>query len=266
MTVHIGILQTDSVLDHLKDEFGDYPAMFMELFSKLDTSITFSIYVVQDGLPQSINCDAYLVTGSRHSVYDDAPWIFELAKFIAKALNEDKKLIGICFGHQLMAHFFGGKVAMANAGWAVGVHTSEIQHRNWMPDGALALNLLSSHKDQVQKLPDHATLFASNEFCPFAGFTMSDQVITIQGHPEFAKSYARALMNHREEILGKKTHREGIASLSKELHSERFIEWALHFIKSDSHRPTAILNWQAINPRSMDQPGSQTSDKDEYEA
>ena len=135
MSLHIGILQTDSVLEHLQGEYGDYPKMFMDLFSSVDPEARFTNYVVQDTMPKTVECDAYIVTGSRLSVYDDEPWIFALAEFIAEALNQNKKLIGICFGHQLMAHFFGGVVAPSDAGWAVGVHTSQVESRPWMSAG-----------------------------------------------------------------------------------------------------------------------------------
>jgi len=90
MSLHIGILQTDSVLEHLQGEYGDYPKMFMDLFSSVDPEARFTNYVVQDTMPKTVECDAYIVTGSRLSVYDDEPWIFALAEFIAEALNQNK--------------------------------------------------------------------------------------------------------------------------------------------------------------------------------
>ncbi|MDC1321819.1 amidotransferase [Pseudomonadales bacterium] len=250
MSLHIGILQTDSVLEHLQPVHGDYPNMFMDLFLEQDPHIRFTNYVVQDAMPETVECDAYIVTGSRLSVYDDEPWIFELAQFIARALNQQKKLIGICFGHQLMAHFFGGLVAPAPAGWAVGIHTSQVEKCAWMQGGAQDLSLLSSHKDQVQQLPQYAQLFASNDFCPMAGFTLHNQVITIQGHPEFNKDYARALMTHREDILGERVYSQGIDSLAKETHSETFVRWALSFARQNVTTYAPQVSWTATKPSS----------------
>ena len=95
MSLHIGILQTDSVLEHLQPVHGDYPNMFMDLFLEQDPHIRFTNYVVQEAMPEAVECDVYIVTGSRLSVYDDEQWIFALAQFIARALNRGKKLIGI---------------------------------------------------------------------------------------------------------------------------------------------------------------------------
>ena len=248
MSLHIGILQTDSVLERFQPAYGDYPSMFMGLFLEQDPQITFTNYVVQEAIPEVVECDAYIVTGSRLSVYDDEPWIFELAQFIASALNKQKKLFGICFGHQLIAHFFGGRVAPAVGGWAVGIHTSQVENRSWMNGGAQDLSLLSSHKDQVQQLPEDAQLFASNDFCPMAGFTMNNQVITIQGHPEFSKNYARALMTHREDILGARVYTQGIESLSKETQSEIFVRWALSFADDNETIFPSSFHWKATKP------------------
>ena len=250
MSLHIGILQTDSVLEHLQPVHGDYPNMFMDLFLEQDPHIRFTNYVVQEAMPEAVECDVYVVTGSRLSVYDDEQWIFALAQFIARALNRGKKLIGICFGHQLMAHFFGGLVAPAPAGWAVGIHTSQVEKCAWMEGGAQDLSLLSSHKDQVQQLPQYAQLFASNDFCPMAGFTLHNQVITIQGHPEFNKDYARALMTHREDILGERVYSQGIDSLAKETHSETFVRWALSFARQNVTSYAPQVSWTATKPSS----------------
>lgn len=248
MSLHIGILQTDSVLEHLQGEYGDYPKMFMDLFSSVDPEARFTNYVVQDTMPKTVECDAYIVTGSRLSVYDDEPWIFALAEFIAEALNQNKKLIGICFGHQLMAHFFGGVVAPADAGWAVGVHTSQVESRPWMSAGVENLSLLSSHKDQVRQLPENADLFATNAFCPIAGFTMADQVITIQGHPEFNKNYAQALMTHRQAILGEQVFSKGLSSLTTPIDSQTFAQLALAFVNQSGGADAAEKTWQARWP------------------
>ena len=230
MSLHIGILQTDSVRPEWQSEHGDYPHMFEGLFAAADERLRFTSYDVQQTAPASIECDAYVITGSRHSVYDDFPWIPALAEFVAAAMAEDRKIIGICFGHQLMAHFFGGRVDVHHGGWAVGVHRSEvITRQSWMPDEAASFALLSSHRDQVQELPQSAEVYLSNEFCPIAGFTMGNQVITVQGHPEFSAPYARALMDSRRDILGEDVYQSGVESLAEITTEDAMARWLLAF-------------------------------------
>ena len=231
MTLHLGILQTDSVLAQFQPEHGDYPQMFSDLFDGLGTDLRFTNYDVQRSCPPDIVCDAYVITGSRNSVYEDLPWIKELVSYLRNVLYMEKKIIGVCFGHQLMAHYFGGRVAPAEAGWAVGVHRSSVvAEQAWMADGGVDVALLSSHKDQVTELPDDAHTYLSNDFCPIAGFTVGDQIITVQGHPEFGKGYAKDLMDMRQEMLGKETYQCGLASLDEPTNEQVMARWLLDFV------------------------------------
>jgi len=181
------------------------------------------------GYPPPDRCDCHLITGSRHSVYDDRPWIAELAVFVQRALDADRPVVGICFGHQLMAHFFGGRAAKAS-GWALGVHASKLLvDEPWLSPQADGFSLLSSHQDQVTELPPGAQLIATNDFCPLAGFTNGDRVLTFQGHPEFRKAYSRDLMNVRRARIGENVWRSGMASLKMETHQSLVGRWILNF-------------------------------------
>ncbi|MCZ6618407.1 MAG: GMP synthase [Gammaproteobacteria bacterium] len=219
-------------MEQFRAEHGDYARMFERVLTLEGTSIRFSNYVVQAGeLPEVETCDAYLITGSRHSVYDDLPWIRDLVAFVDAAMRANRKIIGICFGHQLVAHYFGGETRVARGGWGVGVQVSRIEAwESWMEPPLNELALLSSHKDQVARLPDGATCFAASEFCPYAGFVWKDLVITFQGHPEFTRSYSAALMQMREEVLGRETFVGGMASLEKDTHEGTVARWILNFL------------------------------------
>ena len=237
MALHLGILQTDHVRAEFQAEHGDYTDMFHRLFSAVDAEVTFTDYDVQRALPQSIDCDAYVITGSKDSVYEDLPWLPGLVKFLEQVLSEGKKIIGVCFGHQLVAHYFGGRVAAAEQGWGVGVHTARVlQSYDWMQPAGEAVSLLCSHKDQVMALPEGAQLYLSSEFCPLAGFTIGDQVITVQGHPEFEKPYSSALMDMRQDLLGEAVYQQGKRSLTQPTDEQNFARWLLSFVKD---RPSA---------------------------
>ena len=245
--IQIGILQVDSVRPEYRARHGDYPDMFTELLSGADAAVSTRIYDVVNGdYPGDIDeCAGYLITGSRDSVYDDLPWLPELIEFVGELLTRRVKLVGICFGHQLIAHYFGGKVTKANQGWAVGVHRSQVlppvegqQRPYWLDEQAASIAILSSHKDQFVKLPDGARLYATNDFCPNAGFVIGDSVLTIQGHPEFSKSYSQALMEHRRALLGERTYSEGIASLEQTVEGERMGRWLVDFFRGP-HVPRA---------------------------
>ena len=133
MALHLGILQTDHVRPEFQAAHGDYTDMFHRLFQAVDADVRFTDYDVQVAVPDTIECDAYVITGSKDSVYHDLPWLPPLVEFLEQVLAARKKIIGVCFGHQLMAHFFGGHVAPADQGWGVGVHTTRVlQQHEWM--------------------------------------------------------------------------------------------------------------------------------------
>ena len=227
----IGILQTDSVMDRFQSDFGDYPQMFVDLLrGAAPGDIEFRVVDCQRMVyPAPDSCDAYLITGSRNSVYEDEAWIKALAEFVDKLLAARRKLVGICFGHQLVAHFFGGRTEAV--GWAVGVHQcSVVEQAVWMRPALADFALLSSHQDQVVELPAGARLLFSSDFCPVSGYAIGDQVFTLQGHPEFSKAYSRALMTMRRELLGADTFERGIRSLNEDTHESEVAAWITNFI------------------------------------
>ncbi len=229
----MGILRTDAVLEKFQPSHGDYPAMFREVFGRVEPSLEFVDHDVRLSVPEDIDCDIYLITGSRHSVYEDLPWLPPLVDFLKDALDQCRSVIGICFGHQLIAHFFGGEVGPAEVGWCVGVQTGRVIDEELR--GTFAhdeVRLLASHKDQVLRLPEGAKVFLSSASCPIGGFVLGEQIVTIQGHPEFSKPYARDLMNHRAELLGESVHQAGLQSLELGTDEERVVRMLL-----DSVRP-----------------------------
>jgi GMP synthase-like glutamine amidotransferase len=229
----IGILQTDSVKPEFSEPFGEYSGMFQSLLQNIDPQLAFRIYDVQHGIyPENIHeCDAYVITGSRASVYESAPWIGALQEFIVMLDQQQKKLVAVCFGHQLVAQAFGGKTERSNKGWGVGVHSCQVQkHQRWMKPALHHYNLVVSHQDQVTKLPDKAELLAGSEFCPIGMFQRGDHILAIQGHPEFNKNYAEALMRHRQNLLGETVFAQGICSLQLPTDETGIAKWMLEFI------------------------------------
>ncbi len=234
--MRIGILQADEVRPEFQDRFGDYPDMFQNLLraAAVSENLEFTIYrVYQNRFPQSLDeCDAYLITGSRDSVYDEADWIGTLGRFVRQLHKARKKLVGICFGHQLVAHYLGGKTRAAAQGWAVGVQkASVIETMPWMEPALGEFSLISSHQDQVISLPDSARIIAGSEFCPVGGFVVGDHILTLQGHPEFNKEYSRTLIEMRRQVLGEGCYEKGCLSLASETQEALIARWILNFLE-----------------------------------
>lgn len=119
----IGILLTDHVIPELIVKHGDQTDFYNNIFSQVDPSIQLKFYdVILDDYPNHIDeCDGYLITGSKLSVYDSEEWIRKLEVYVQTLDLHKKSLLGVCFGHQLIARALGGAVEKADVGWTLGV-------------------------------------------------------------------------------------------------------------------------------------------------
>ncbi len=170
-------------------------------------------------------CDLWLTTGSRHSVNDDFAWIRDLEGFVRSIAESGVPFVGVCFGHQLLAKALGGSVVKAGNGWGVGLKTSALD-----PSAGLgeSLDLLYSHQDQVVSLPDEAEILGWTDDCPVSVFSIGGNMVGIQGHPEFAPEYSRALMEARRGgVIPEKVVDAGLATLGPTPDSDRVAEWII---------------------------------------
>ena len=167
----LGILKTDAVRPEWASNFGEYPDMFTALLGRVDSSLEFVTYDVEEGeYPGDVDeVDAYLITGSKSSVYDDKPWIATLMDLVRTLDARKKKVVGICFGHQIVAHALGGKTAKSSKGWGVGRHTHRFDAiPAWHDGGESDFDILVSHQDQiVRPTPQEpAPRHSGYAFCP----------------------------------------------------------------------------------------------------
>jgi GMP synthase-like glutamine amidotransferase len=233
--MRIGILQCDATNENFRDEHGDYPGMFISLFQSIDPELQFTVFDVRLGqYPQTPQeCDAYLITGSRFSVYDDEAWIHKLEKFVVELHSEKHPLLGICFGHQMIARALGGKTEKAAQGWGVGVQSyRKTKTKSWLNPALENFSLLAVHQDQVTELPEGAELIAESEFCPNAAFMIDDHILTFQAHPEFEKAYSKVLLVLREQILGPEIFAAGVKSLDQSIQPQVITNWMVNFLRN----------------------------------
>ncbi|OUR73776.1 GMP synthase [Marinomonas sp. 42_23_T18] len=235
----IGLLQCDSVMDSLQGEHGNYPAMFRDLFKSVDDSIELSIFDVREGqYPDDIHAfDGFVTTGSRHGAEDDLPWITELIGFVQKLYQEKVKLVGICFGHQIIAKALGGQVVKSDKGWGVGVSVNEVvddsaQKLTWMQPHKAEMKLIVSHQDQVVQLPEGSQVLAASDFCPAYMYQVGECFLSVQGHPEFSKAYSNDLMESRRDRISHDVIEAGQASLEQDVDDELMTRWIINFLKA----------------------------------
>ncbi|GGI77333.1 glutamine amidotransferase-related protein [Legionella impletisoli] len=228
----IGIIQCDEVDQELKIHHGDYPEMFLALLQHETFRFNYQVYrAFQENLPKNLHeCDAYLITGSRYGVNEELSWIRSLEGFIQESSRMKKKMVGICFGHQLIAKALGGKVAKSPKGWGVGTSINTItRQKTWMLPELLEINMLVSHQDQVVEIPSDFEVIASNAHCPIYMTQFYDCFLTIQGHPEFSKAYTQALIEKRKSLLAH-AYEPGLKSLELEVHNSVLARWIINFL------------------------------------
>ena len=223
----LAILETGAPPEPLIADHGRYPAMFEALLGMEARSYD----VAAGALPADVGRhDAYLITGAAAGVYDDLPWIPKLKTFLQAAKGR-AKLVGICFGHQIMAEAFGGKVEKSARGWGAGLMTYPIvRHEPWM-DHVSLISLPASHQDQVVTQPPRTEVIASSVFTPYAALAWRDQpAISFQPHPEFSADFARALIDSRVDRLPDPAGAR--ASLDAPNDNERVGDWIRRFLLS----------------------------------
>ncbi|HDX8426739.1 glutamine amidotransferase-related protein [Aeromonas veronii] len=232
--MRLGILDCDRLDPDLADRFGPvYSEMFIRGFAALAPELEFRVWSALDGeLPEDLHeCDAWLITGSRHDAYSDIPWIQALRAWIRQAHDADVKLAGVCFGHQVIAQALGGEVVKSTKGWGLGVSVHPmLADEPWMAPARDHIRILASHQDQVALLPPGATRLAGNDFCPNFMFLQGDHIVAIQGHPEFSVEYNRALIERRRGLLPDERYQSSLSSLEGEVDSATMMQWLLQFL------------------------------------
>ena len=226
----IGILQTGAVPEHLVDRHGPYDGMIKRM---LGDRYAYRTYDVQAGeLPaRPEDHVAYLITGSAAGVYDSLPWIEPLKAFIRNARG-NAKMVGICFGHQIMAEALGGRVEKSPKGWGLGLHHYDVEAAAPWMDHAGRVSVAASHQDQVVTAPEGATVLGRSVFTPYAilGYAGGD-AISFQFHPEFDRAFAEALVELKRSSFADPTDAErALATLQAQSDAPRVAAWIRRFI------------------------------------
>ncbi len=235
MTLRICILESDELHPAMRNTFIGFGQMFKQLFAGQDATVEYQVFnVVEDEYPPADQqFDAYLVTGSKADSFADDPWIVTLRAYLRERFVQGDVLLGICFGHQILALVLGGDTQRSNKGWGIGVHRYRLVHKPvWIPETVDEFQLLISHRDQVTALPAGATLLAHSDFCENAAFILGQQVLCFQGHPEFTHDFSRELLQIRQPIYCAEDYQVACQSLQNAHDGQAIAQWMLCFVKS----------------------------------
>ena len=186
--------------------------------------------------------DAWIITGSEYSVYDDYPWLKSLEFVIREAVKINKTIFGVCFGHQLIAKALGGNVSKNPLGWEVGgcqvilnVEGLKSPVFNGLPE---TFYCAETHQDAVLELPKGCIELASNNMGNQA-FQYGNTVFGVQFHPEFTQGIMKEYVQLRLDA--------GIPVLFPDIpdlsHTEKiFDNFINHYILGDKYANSIIYN------------------------
>ena len=196
----IGIIEAGEMPGNVAEIYGQYTDIYRTLLSDRLPQARYKTYrAYQNRLPQdSAECDAWLVSGSPNSAFENQDWILALQAFLAEAHEARIPLVGICFGHQILAQALGGKVERSAKGWVVGLDEYDIvQSRPWQTGERPGFAIYAYHQDQVSEVPKNCEVLASSIKCPNATLAYGETAISLQGHPEFSAGLMRRLISLR---------------------------------------------------------------------
>jgi GMP synthase-like glutamine amidotransferase len=230
------ILDNDVLDPAVAPVYGSYSAMLAQLLREAGaTTWQIDSFHTPDGhYPSSFEAyDAVLLTGSKADSFSQEPWVVELRRQVSALLAQRKKLVGVCFGHQLIAYCMGAPVGRAPQGWGTGrmryrwLDTQGAHHM-----GQEEIFLLASHQDQVQALPPGAQLLATSDFCPIAAYAVDQHVLCVQAHPEFVPEYSAFLLHKRRAALGDAHYQASLQSLDAGHDGAQFARLMVRFIEA----------------------------------
>ncbi|TXR54887.1 glutamine amidotransferase-related protein [Reinekea thalattae] len=231
----VGIIVCGFVDPKLASHHGQYADMIQATLSP-HGDFSFQLYdALAQQLPNPIDdCDGYILTGSVHDAHSDEDWVLNLIDWLQKCDAKRTKLVGICFGHQIIMRALGGTVERSNKGWGIGLSNNEvIQKPDWMTPDKNNIHILVSHQDQVTELPAEVETLATSDFCPAYMLAKDEHIITIQGHPEFSVKFIEDVIQMRNElgVFDDALYEQGIESLrNNAADSDTVMRWIARFL------------------------------------
>jgi GMP synthase-like glutamine amidotransferase len=203
VTAVIGLLLCDHVDPELRVPAGqrDYPEIYESLLRGVDDSLSVRTYdTVAGELPGDLSeCEAWVITGSRHDANGSDPWLLGLHRFIRALHEQHARAVGVCFGHQAVAHALGGQVERADQ-WKAGPHLLTVGATAWF--GSAEVQIHAMHRDEVTRLPEGCRSVGEGDTARYPIYLAGDNLLCIQDHPEFDDGYTAALVRARRERMG----------------------------------------------------------------
>jgi GMP synthase-like glutamine amidotransferase len=228
----IGILACDHVGPELRPAARDrdYDDMYTELLRGAEPAIRTRTYDVVGGeLPDHPGeCDGWIITGARYDAYRDDPWIVALREFIQRVAEHRARLVGVCFGHQVVAHALGGR-AEPSGTWKAGPQVLHVEPTEWFEGGSVVIHAM--HQDVASVVPPGGRTIGSGTTAAHPMYIVGDSILCVQDHPEYDASYIAGLVESRRPRMGDEITDAALARIAADdTHSDVVGRWIADFL------------------------------------
>ncbi|CAN6271664.1 unnamed protein product [Urochloa humidicola] len=194
--------------EYAKKVYGGYYNVFVSAFGGGAPGERWDSFRVMAGeFPAAedlASYDGFVISGSPHDAYGDEPWIHRLCALIRTLHAMEKRVLGICFGHQVLCRALGGRIGKARNGWEIGVKKVTFAQDSLERFGFLggldmelptSASLIEVHQDEVWEIPAGATVLASSEKTRVEVFAVGELALGVQGHPEYTTDILHNLID-----------------------------------------------------------------------
>lgn len=216
--LRLTIVKTGDTLPPIIERWGDFDRMFLSAMPEL--GLLPEVLEVHRGaeLPAPGDVEAVIITGSPASVTRREPWAERLAAWAREVVAEERFLLGVCYGHQLLAHAIGGEVVESRAGYEVGTIDVELTDPGLedpllgaVARGSRRVPFHSTHQDAVTTLGGGAVVLARTDRTPIQAFRVGPRAWGVQFHPEMTGGILRAYVEGRAQVIRDDARRRDLA-------------------------------------------------------
>lgn len=201
------IAKVGSTVDRIRDRRGDFHDWLRTLTGRDEASALVCEPHLGDELPALGSFGGVIVTGASAMITEEPEWSLRTEAWLKQVLDARIPILGICYGHQMLARIAGGRVDWNPNGREIG--TVEVKLLDAATQDALFcgmpanLDVQTTHSQSVVELPHGAVHLASNAHDSFQAFALEHQAWGVQFHPEFDADVLRGyLEERREDIAG----------------------------------------------------------------
>ncbi|MCB9707935.1 MAG: glutamine amidotransferase [Myxococcales bacterium] len=199
------IVQTGTTIPEIRERRGDFDDWIIDGMNLALSDV--HVFEAYQGLeaPRATDYQGIVITGSSAMVSEQAAWSERTARWLDKAVSADVPILGICYGHQLLAHALGGTVGKNPNGREIGtvevILAADAKTDELFCAFDTTLTVHATHRESVVKLPSEATLLASSQADAHHAFVIGKRAWGIQFHPEFDADIMRGYLMARRETL-----------------------------------------------------------------